>query len=175
VRVGIMLDLRTFPGERVDHIYGSTLELCEEADRLGIAGLWMSEHHGFDDGYLPQPLAFAAAVAARTGRARIGTAVLNAFLRPAVDVAEQAAIVDAISAGRMELGLGAGYRKVEADLYGASFAHRFDAVDERTREVRRIWEEGTARPSPTQERPLIWLGYQGPLGARRAGRLGEGR
>jgi alkanesulfonate monooxygenase SsuD/methylene tetrahydromethanopterin reductase-like flavin-dependent oxidoreductase (luciferase family) len=173
MRVGLMFDLRTFPGERVDRTYDFTLEICEAADRLGIGGLWMSEHHLFDDGYLPQPLVFAAAVAVRTERARVGTAVLNALLRPAVDIAEQAAIVDAISGGRLELGLGAGYRQVEADLYGAGFAHRFEATDERVREIRRIWADGEVKPGPVQTRPSIWLGYQGPRGARRAGRLGE--
>ena len=65
MNVGVYFDLRNAPGWRQDpaRLYGYTLELCEEAERLGAHSVWLSEHHLFDDGYLPQPLTFAAAVA----------------------------------------------------------------------------------------------------------------
>ena len=65
-------------------MYAQALETAEHADAAGIGSLWLSEHHFFEDGYLPQPLVFAAALAARTTRARIGTAVLIAPLRAAL-------------------------------------------------------------------------------------------
>lgn len=134
----------------------------------------MTEHHLFDDGYLTQPLTFAAAIAARTRRVRIGTAVLLAPLHSAVAIAEQAALVDLISGGRLELGLGAGYRVPEFQLYDADIGQRYHATDERVRELRALWADGRLTPAPVQDRVPIWLGYQGPKGARRAGRLGEG-
>src|SRR5215210_489899 len=110
MRVGIYFDLRNPPAWAVDwsHLYGFTLEMCEEAERLGTHSIWLSEHHLFDDGYLPQPLTFAAAVAARTKRPRLGTAIVIAPLHHPAELAEQAAIIDLLSNGRLDLGLGAG-------------------------------------------------------------------
>jgi alkanesulfonate monooxygenase SsuD/methylene tetrahydromethanopterin reductase-like flavin-dependent oxidoreductase (luciferase family) len=174
VNVGIYFDLRnpTAWATEPSRLYGFTLELCEEADALGCHSIWLSEHHLFDDGYLPQPLTFAAAVAARTARARIGTAIVIAPLHHPAELAEQAAIVDLVSAGRLDLGLGAGYRVPEFRLFGTDLGHRYGATDACARELRRLWEVVT--PRPAQERLPIWLGYQGPKGARRTGHLGEG-
>jgi alkanesulfonate monooxygenase SsuD/methylene tetrahydromethanopterin reductase-like flavin-dependent oxidoreductase (luciferase family) len=123
---------------------------------------------------MPQPLTFAAAVAARTSRVRIGTAVLLAALRHPVHIAEEAALVDVLSEGRLELGFGAGYSPREFTAFGADLRGRFASTDAAVREVRRLVDEGVVTPAPVQ-RPLpIWLGYQGPKGARRAGRLGAG-
>jgi alkanesulfonate monooxygenase SsuD/methylene tetrahydromethanopterin reductase-like flavin-dependent oxidoreductase (luciferase family) len=176
VNVGVYFDLRNPPPWRQDpaRLYGFTLEMCEEAERLGAHSVWFSEHHLFEDGYLPQPLTFAAAVAARTRLVRIGTAVYLAPLRPAVQIAEEVAIVDLVSDGRVDLGLGAGYRVPEFELFGADITRRYGTTDRRVRELREIWSEGKVTPAPVQERVPIWLGYQGPQGAGRAGRLGEG-
>lgn len=176
VRIGVYFDLRNPPPWHRDwsQLYGEVLELCEEAEHLGADSIWLSEHHLFEDGYLPQPLAFAAAVAARTRRARIGTAVLIAPIRPAISIAEQAAVVDLVSDGRLDLGLGAGYRVPEFEAYGASLEHRYRTTDERVRELRAIWAADKVQPPPAQARIPIWLGYLGPKSARRAGRLGEG-
>jgi alkanesulfonate monooxygenase SsuD/methylene tetrahydromethanopterin reductase-like flavin-dependent oxidoreductase (luciferase family) len=175
MRVGLYFDLRNPPQWRVDpsRLYGFTLEMCEEAEQLGIDSLWVTEHHGFDDGYLSQPLTMLSAMAARTRRVRLGTGIAIAPLHAAVELAEQAAIVDIISGGRVELGLGAGYRVPEYDLYGADISKRYGTTDERVREIRRLWESGAVTPQPVQQRVPIWLGYQGPQGARRAGLLGE--
>jgi alkanesulfonate monooxygenase SsuD/methylene tetrahydromethanopterin reductase-like flavin-dependent oxidoreductase (luciferase family) len=175
VHVGLYFDLRNPPQWRVDssRLYGFTLEMCEEADRLGCHSLWFSEHHLFDDGYLPQPLTFAAAVAARTRSARLGTAVLIAPLHKQVEIAEQAAIVDIVSGGRLDLGIGAGYRPQEFRLFGADLSRRYGATDECARSLRRLWSDGGVTPAPVQERLPIWMGYQGRQGAARAGSLGE--
>ena len=176
MNIGVWFDLRNPPGWRQDpaRLYGFTLELCEEAERLGADSVWFSEHHGFEDGYLPQPLTFAAAAAARTTRVRIGTGVLVAPLRKTPQLAEEAAVVDIISGGRLDLGLGAGYRVPEFQLFGADLAERYRVLDEQVGELRRLWGAGGLTPAPVQDRLPIWLGYQGPKGARRAGRMGEG-
>jgi alkanesulfonate monooxygenase SsuD/methylene tetrahydromethanopterin reductase-like flavin-dependent oxidoreductase (luciferase family) len=175
-RVGIYFDLRN-PARWLRpwaDLYARCLEISETAERLGIDSVWLSEHHMFADGYLPQPLTFAAALAARTKKIKIGTAVLIAPLRSVATIAEEAAIVDILSAGRLELGLGAGYRLPEFELFGAAIADRYRTTDRYVRELQRIWNEGTITPPPVQNPLPLWLGYQGPIGARRAGRLGVG-
>ena len=176
MNIGLWFDLRNPPGWRQApaRLYGFTLELCEEAERLGADSLWFSEHHGFEDGYLPQPLTFAAAAAARTTRVRLGTGILIAPLRKTAQLAEEAAVVDIISGGRLDLGLGAGYRVPEFELFGADFAARYRILDAQVQELRRLWSDGGLTPAPVQQRLPIWLGYQGPKGARRAGLMGEG-
>jgi alkanesulfonate monooxygenase SsuD/methylene tetrahydromethanopterin reductase-like flavin-dependent oxidoreductase (luciferase family) len=176
MNVGIYFDLRNPPqwATPSNRLYGFTLEMCEEAERLGCHSLWFSEHHRFDDGYLPQPLTMAAAVAARTRTPRIGTAIVIAPLHHPVELAEQSSIVDILSDGRLDLGLGAGYRHPEFELFEADLASRYAATDGRARELRRLWDEQIVTPPPVQRRLPIWMGYQGPKGARRAGLLGEG-
>ncbi|MFD4156062.1 LLM class flavin-dependent oxidoreductase [Streptomyces hydrogenans] len=176
VDVGLLFDLRNpdaWHRPWADH-YAHTLELCEEADRRGVDGLWFTEHHLFEDGYLPQPLTFAAAVAARTRRARIGTSVVLPALHHPVDLAEQAALVDLISGGRLELGLGAGYRRPEYALFGAEFGRRFQHTERNIAEILRLWREREVTPAPIQDPPPVWGGFYGPRGARIAGRLGLG-
>jgi alkanesulfonate monooxygenase SsuD/methylene tetrahydromethanopterin reductase-like flavin-dependent oxidoreductase (luciferase family) len=174
VNVGIYFDLRNPAAWPTDssRLYGFTLEMCEEAERLGCHSIWFSEHHLFDDGYLPAPLTFAAAAAARTRSVRLGTAIVIAPLHHPVALAEQCAVVDILSTGRVELGLGAGYRIPEFELFGAEVSARYGATDRCAEELRRLFSLVT--PTPVQPHLPIWMGYQGPMGARRAGRLGEG-
>jgi alkanesulfonate monooxygenase SsuD/methylene tetrahydromethanopterin reductase-like flavin-dependent oxidoreductase (luciferase family) len=176
MKIGLFMDLRNPPAWRRPwgDLYAERLDRIEHAEQLGLDSVWLTEHHMFEDGYLPQPLTFAAAVAARTSRMRIGTGILLAPLRPAIDIAEQAALVDILSGGRLELGLGAGYRVPEFEAYGVDIAQRFPLLEQRAREVRGLWEGGTVLPPPLQDRPPIWIGGSGPRAARIAGRLGEG-
>jgi alkanesulfonate monooxygenase SsuD/methylene tetrahydromethanopterin reductase-like flavin-dependent oxidoreductase (luciferase family) len=176
IPIGIWLDLRNPPAWRrpwAEH-YGRTLERIEEAERVGIRSVWVAEHHLFEDGYLPQPLTFAAAIAARTKEMRIGTGIVQAPLRKAIDIAEQAAIVDILSNGRLELGLGAGYAAVEFEAYGVDHASRHRLLRENTREIMRLWDEGIVTPPPVQARPPLWIGALGPQLARFAGTVGAG-
>jgi alkanesulfonate monooxygenase SsuD/methylene tetrahydromethanopterin reductase-like flavin-dependent oxidoreductase (luciferase family) len=173
--VGLFFDMRNpqqwaVPSSR---LYGFTLEMCEEAERLGCHSIWVTEHHNFDDAYLPQPLTMAAAIAARTRRVRIGTGIVVAPYYHPVHLAEQAAIIDIISDGRFDLGLGCGYRVPEFELFGADVTRRYASTDQRVREIRRLWSEGGITPGPVQQPLPVWMGYQGPKSARRAGLLGE--
>ena len=176
MKLGLYFDLRNpAPWARPwPEVYGRALDLVVEAERLGAASVWFSEHHLFTDGYLPQPLTFAAAAAARTSRVRIGTAVLVAALRPAALVAEEAAVIDQLSGGRLELGIGAGYSVPEYELYNADITKRYGLTDAAVAEIRRLLDDGIVTPPAAQNPFPIWLGYQGPQGAKRAGRLGVG-
>lgn len=174
--LGLFLDLRNPARWRVpsDRLLARTLEVVRHAETLGADSVWATEHHLFDDQYLGQPLTLAGVLAARTERMRIGTGILVAPLRHPRHIAEQAALVDAVSGGRLELGLGSGYVATEFHAFGATLAGRFDATDATFAEVRRLLADEAVGPAPVQ-RPLpMWLGYQGPRNAVRAGRLGAG-
>lgn len=174
--VGIYFDLRDPAPWRVgwNTVYGRSIEAAEEAERLGLHSVWLTEHHLFEDGYLPQPLVFAAALAARTRHMRIGTAVLLAPLRAAIEIAEEAAVVDQLSGGRLDLGLGAGYRVPEYEAFGVAPGDRFTLLEDRARAVRALWDEGRVTPTPFQEHVPIWVGAHGPRGAALAGGVGAG-
>ena len=179
--MGMYVDMRNAPEWRRPwiHHYGRWLERIEEAERLGADAVWLTEHHFFDDGYLPQCWTFAAAIAARTSTIRIGTAVALLPLHSAIEMAEQIAIVDIVSGGRVEPGFGVGYRKPEYLAFGGDFRHRYGVYADRIGDLRRLWgeEPGAARtvtPPPIQQPIPLWGGFGGPMGARTAGRLGLG-
>lgn len=176
MNVGLYFDLRNprrWARPAVD-LYAFVIELCEAGDRLGAGSVWFGEHHGFDDDYLPQPLTFAAAVAARTNTVRLGTSVTLAPLRPAAQIAEEAAIVDIVSRGRLDLGLGAGYRAAEFALYGAQHASRGRTTFERVAEIRALYAQRAVTPGPVQQPLPIWIGASGEWSARRTGMIGAG-
>ena len=175
MRLGLYYDLRNPAAARPwDRVYTAALDRIAWADEAGIGAIWVTEHHGFTDGYLPVPLTFCAAIAARTRRARIGTAVVVSPLMPDTALAEQAAVVDIISGGRLELGLGAGWRAAEFAAFGADYGRRYQRLEEAVRALPRLWDGGRATPAPLQ-RPLpVWVGARGPRGARLAGRTGAG-
>jgi alkanesulfonate monooxygenase SsuD/methylene tetrahydromethanopterin reductase-like flavin-dependent oxidoreductase (luciferase family) len=174
-RIGLYLDLRN-PGslQPWDEVYRRAIERVVVAERAGLPSVWTTEHHGFKDGYLPQPLIFCAALAAATRTVRIGTAILLASLRHPQHVAEEAAVVDILSSGRLELGLGAGWRAEEFDAFGVAREDRMDLLERCARRLESLWESTTATPPPIQRPVPSWLGVRGPKGARLAGELGLG-
>lgn len=176
MELGLFFDLRNpEPWARPwPEFYARTLDTIADAERMGLGAVWFTEHHLFEDGYLPQPLTFLAAVAARTSRITIGTAVLLAALRPAILVAEEVAVVDQLSGGRLQLGIGAGYSPREFTAYDTDITKRYGLTDAAVGEIRHLLDDGIVTPPAAQNPFPIWLGYQGPQGARRAGRLGVG-
>jgi len=175
MRLGLYYDLRN-PGAARPwaRVYAAALDRIAWADDEGIGAIWVTEHHGFADGYLPAPLTFCAAIAARTRRARIGTAVVISPLMPVTALAEQAAVVDILSGGRLELGLGAGWRAAEFRAFGADYRQRYEALDKAVRFLPDLWASGTVTPAPVQHPLPVWVGARGPRGARLAGRAGAG-
>ena len=88
--------------------------------------------------------------------------------------AEEAAVVDLISGGRLQLGLRAGYVIAAFEAYGADISKRYSATDACIRELRQLFSEGRLTPPPIQKPLPLWAGYMGPQGAKRAGKLGVG-
>ena len=101
------------------------------ADRLGFDYAWLAEHHFSKDyGIMPDVWVYAAYLAARTERIKLGTAVVTLPLANPVRVVENAAFVDILSGGRVVLGVGSGYRKYEFDGFGVDFEARRDIQEE---------------------------------------------
>ena len=94
-------------------------------------------------------------------------------LRPATQIAEDAAILDILSGGRFELGLGAGYRIPEFDAFGADISRRISTTEERVRDVRRLLDDSVVTPPPGASPFPIWVGYGSAKGAHRVGRKGN--
>jgi alkanesulfonate monooxygenase SsuD/methylene tetrahydromethanopterin reductase-like flavin-dependent oxidoreductase (luciferase family) len=90
-------------------LYRDYVELFVAAEELGFDSGWVAQHHfDADAGRLPSPFPFLAAVAERTRKIRLGTAVVTLPLEDPLRVAEDAAVLDALSGGRVELGVGSG-------------------------------------------------------------------
>jgi alkanesulfonate monooxygenase SsuD/methylene tetrahydromethanopterin reductase-like flavin-dependent oxidoreductase (luciferase family) len=161
-------------------LYREALELAAEAERLGFDSVWVSEHHFVDDAYMPSVLPVCAAIAARTRRIRIGTALLLAPLIDPLRLAEDAFTVDLLSEGRLTLGLGLGWREEEFDALGVPLRERVARL-RRAVEVLRAAAAGelvdgvAITPRPAQpDGPPLWIGAMAEPAVRRAGRIADG-
>ena len=133
----------------------------------------VSEHHGADDGYLPSPLLVASAFAAVTSRVPISISALLVNLYEPVRLAEDIAVLDHLSKGRVSYTFGLGYRPVEYDLYDRDWAGRGREIEERIGEVLAACGGGVVTPAPySQPHPFLFYGGGSPAAARRAARLG---
>ncbi|MDP6344723.1 MAG: LLM class flavin-dependent oxidoreductase [Alphaproteobacteria bacterium] len=99
-------------------LFSDVLEEIEHGEELGFESVWLPEHHFAIYGMLGNPLLLAAAVAQRTQRMKIGTAVVVLPFQHPLRVAEDAAMVDALSGGRLLLGVGRGYQPPEFHGFG---------------------------------------------------------
>jgi alkanesulfonate monooxygenase SsuD/methylene tetrahydromethanopterin reductase-like flavin-dependent oxidoreductase (luciferase family) len=163
-------------------LYATTIEMCEWAESRGGVAAVLSQHHAAKDGYLPSPVPLAAAIAARTGSMSINVAALLLALYEPVKLAEDLAVVDLISRGRVSYVVGIGYRSEEFAMFGVDRRRRAALVEERITLLRRLWsgEEIDLEGRLVQVTPLPYtpggppLAYGGgtEAAARRAARLG---
>ncbi len=191
VRFGLYYDFRNPPDRRQDpaRLYAGILDQIARAEELGWDDVWISEHHFCDDDYLPSVFPVAAAIAARTRRIRIGTAILVLPFHDPLRVAEDAAVVDILSGGRLELGVGAGYRIEEFAGFGIDPRERGARLDEALPLLRRLfagetvthegrfyrYREAALRPLPVQGAGLpLWAGGTTLPAIRRAARHCDG-
>jgi alkanesulfonate monooxygenase SsuD/methylene tetrahydromethanopterin reductase-like flavin-dependent oxidoreductase (luciferase family) len=138
---GYLFDFRN-PSEfarPATELYAETLDLIAWTESAGFEGAWVPEHHVADDGYMPTPNVMLAAIVARTSRIRIGSAVALAPLYDPVRCAEECAVLDILSGGRVEMALAIGYRRREYEALGLPFGQRGSRFDAFLEIVRRLW------------------------------------
>ncbi len=182
-RVHVRLNLQTpewaTPPSR---LYPAALEVARWADEHGVEAIRIGEHHATDDSWCPSPVALGSAVAAVTDRVGI---LLSAYLLPLHDpvhAAEDLAVLDLVSGGRLQVVLGAGYRHEEFAQFGIDHRSRGSAVEEGVTVLRRAWTgepfeyrgrpvRVTPRPATAGGPPLV-MGGSSAAAARRAVRLG---
>ena len=138
---GYLYDFRNPPQwpTRWADLYAATLDVIAWSETVGFEGAWVPEHHGAEDGYMPAPNLMLAAIAARTRRIRLGSAIALAPLYHPVRFAEECAILDILSDGRVEMALAIGYRRRETEAFGIDFTRRGARFDEFLAIVRALW------------------------------------
>jgi probable F420-dependent oxidoreductase len=173
---------RTFQQE-----YRDVIELAALAEQEGFDGAWVSEHHFSGDGYLPSLLPMLAAIAAATERVELGTGVVLAPFHDPLRLAEDFAVVDQISGGRVICGLGIGWREEEFRAFGIDVRSRVRRTVEIVEVLKLAWTEerfdfsgkhysysGVAvTPKPARTPPMLVGGFVDEA-IRRAGRIGDG-
>ncbi len=151
------------------------------AERLGFDSAWVAQHHFHEDeGGLPGPFVFLAQVAAQTSRIRLGTAIVTLPLELPIRVAEDAAVLDLMSGGRLEVGVGPGGNLSAFEAFGLDSAERGTLLIRHLELLRDAW---AGRPLPGGDRlypedphlvDRIWQATFTVDGARRAGAAGDG-
>jgi alkanesulfonate monooxygenase SsuD/methylene tetrahydromethanopterin reductase-like flavin-dependent oxidoreductase (luciferase family) len=182
--LSLAYDLRApdFGADPAD-LYEAALDQCEWADRLGFQAVSFMEHHASSDGYLPSPIVMGAAAAARTRRMQIGVIVLLPLYDP-LRAAEDLAVLDNISRGRLRITAIAGYRAEEYRQFGLDMRSRPSRMERALSVLKQAWTgepfdfEGRqvrVLPRPTQRpRPTLVLGGSSRAAAQRAARLADG-
>lgn len=183
---GIRFDLRNpaFAGVPMAERYQAAIDMTAWAEQQGALIVVLSEHHGSDDAYLPSPIPLAAAMAARTSQLRIGIMSLIAPFHDPLRLAEDLAVLDLISEGRLDVTVAGGYVHREFAMFGVPMSERGARVREVVRTLKAAWtgepfayrgRSVQVLPVPAQEGgPRITLGGSSEAAARRAARIADG-
>ena len=158
----------------VAELYRRMFEQVEEIERLGFDSVWVTEHHFSDyGGAIPHPPTFLSAIARTTRRIRLGVAISVLPLHNPLETAESYAMVDVISNGRLEFGVGKGSEPIEYKRAGASQEQASGRMKEGMEIIRQAWSHEPVNfrgeffeyrnvrvlPKPVQRpHPPIWVG-----------------
>jgi alkanesulfonate monooxygenase SsuD/methylene tetrahydromethanopterin reductase-like flavin-dependent oxidoreductase (luciferase family) len=162
--------------------YQAAIEMAAHADREGFTSVNVEEHHAATNGWLPSPLTMAAAIAARTERCNIGVMALLVTLYDPVRLAEDIAVVDLLSNGRLTFIAGMGYREIEFHIANKPYAERGAWMDHVLETLLKAWGDEpfdyrgrtvNVTPKPfSRPHPFFLVGGMSRPAARRAARLG---
>ena len=185
--IGTFLLMQSPSARSSEEIYARGLEQAQAAEALGFRNVWLGEHHFSTYGYLSRPLQLATYIAAKTTRLRVGTAVIVVPLHHPLLVAEEIAMLDVLSGGRADVGLGRGYQRYEFERFGLQLDSGGQRWDEGLDILLKAFErkpftyegklynipETSIYPKPVQKpRPPIWITAQSPYSIEAAVRRG---
>ena len=187
-RFGVCYDFRNPPdsGRSMPQLYSEALEQIHWLDGLGLDLVWFTEHHFVDDGYLPAWIPVASAAAALTERVRFSSDICLLPFNHPLRLAEDLAVLDNLSNGRVEVGVGLGYAPHEFEGFGIPVANRVSLSDEGLEVLRRCFsgerfsfrgkryqfENVQITPRFVQPGgPPLWVAAMSAPGARRAARF----
>ncbi len=170
------------------HSYRGFIDYVVEAERLGFQSVFLVEHHFTGAGQVSASMTLLAYLAARTQQIRLGTAVVVLPWHNPILVAEQAATLDLLSGGRLDLGVGKGYRPPEFSGFCIPQNEANERFDEAIEVIRKAWtlegrfshhgkrwhfESVIVEPEPVQRpHPPLWMAGGSPESIRRAAREG---
>jgi len=157
-------------------------EQIVHAERAGFDSAWVAQHHfRGEEGGLPSPLPFLAFVAARTDRIRLGTGVITLPMENPVRVAEDAAVLDLLSDGRLEVGLGSGLTPTVFEAFGFQSSERTEVFARHIKILRDAWSGSPLSPGTNRIYPAaphlnerVWQATFSAAGGQRAGLAGDG-
>ena len=162
--------------------YQAAIDMAAYADQQGFSSVNVEEHHLAENGWLPSPLIMAAAIAARTERCSIGVMALLVTLYDPIRLAEDIAVVDLLSGGRLNFVAGMGYRELEFHIANKPFKERGLWMDHVLETLLQAWGDKpfeykgkmvNVTPKPlSRPHPIFLVGGMSKPAARRAARLG---
>ena len=176
-------------GANMTRVIDEIMAEAQVAEASGWDGCFITEHHQQEDGYLPNPLLLAGMVGMKTQRLKVGTCVLLMPLHHPVHVAEDSAVIDLATGGRLVLSLGVGYQPHDFDAFEIPVTERAKRTEEAIEIIRQSWtgkrfsyagkhfnyKDTLITPTPSQQPgPPIWMASWTPVGLRRAGRMADG-
>ena len=185
LRIGVSYDFRNPPDSGVSdqYLYAEILEQVKWLDSIGADLVWFTEHHFVEDGYLPSWVPVAAAMASVTQHVRFGTDIcLMPFNHP-IRLAEDLAVLDNLSGGRVDLGIGMGYAPHEFRGFGMPVSRRVSLMNEGIEVLQRCFtgerfsyhgkryqfEDVKITPGYVQQGgPPLWIAAMSEAGALRA-------
>lgn len=162
----------------MNDIQRHTLEMVQRADRAGFAIAWAAEHHALEMTIAPNPLQILTWWATHTERIRLGTGVANAAYWHPIKLAGEAALLDLISGGRLEFGIGSGAYQREFDRMkpGLQQPDSWRYMQEMLPLVQALWRgdvehdgeywqfpSATSCPKPLQAEVPIWVAARSPI------------
>jgi alkanesulfonate monooxygenase SsuD/methylene tetrahydromethanopterin reductase-like flavin-dependent oxidoreductase (luciferase family) len=161
--------------------YAACLDQCAYAEQHGLKMAVVTEHHGVDDGWLPSPLLLASAIAGRTESLAIGLNALVVTLHDPLRLAEDIAVLDLVSGGRVSIVTALGYRDEEFEMFGVDRTKRGRILEDHLKVMLQAWtgepfeyRGRTVQVTPTpfsQPHPTLFVGGSTEASARRAARL----